>query len=115
MEDKLLTILNSLENDGDLIFEINLSETGYTPKVIKEALQSLGYKMVSGSWDCYDFLAYWLKNGLETLDEGTLTIIALFLVSTSLFTIGASFQAFESFIFYFNCYFNPLVMILQAV
>lgn len=61
------------------------------------------------------FLAYWLKNGLETLDGGTLTIIALFLVSTSLFTIGASFQAFESFIFYFNCYFNPLVMILQAV
>lgn len=61
------------------------------------------------------FLAYWLKNGLETLDEGTLTIIALFLVITSLFTIGASFQAFESFIFYFNCYFNPLVMILQAV
>lgn len=55
MEDKLLTILNSLENDGDLIFEINLSETGWTPKIVKEELKSLGYKMVSGSWDCYDF------------------------------------------------------------
>lgn len=63
MEDKLLTILNSLENDGDLIFEINLSETGYTPKVIKEALQSLGYKMVSGSWDCYDFSEEFEKEG----------------------------------------------------
>lgn len=63
MEDKLLTILNSLENDGDLIFEINLSETGWTPKIVKEELKSLGYKMVSGSWDYYDFSEEFEKEG----------------------------------------------------
>lgn len=80
MEDKLLTILNSLENDGDLIFEINLSETGYTPKVIKEALQSLGYKMVSGSWDCYDFSEEYEK-------EGASNVVLSFNAETFKFTI----------------------------
>lgn len=63
MEDKLLIILESLENKGDINSEIDLSETGYTPKVIKEVLQSLGYKMVSGSWDCYDFSEEYGKEG----------------------------------------------------
>lgn len=80
MEDKLLTILNSLENDGDLIFEINLFETGYTPKVIKEALQSLGYKMVSGSWDCYDFSEEYEK-------EGASNVVLSFNAETFKFTI----------------------------
>ena len=67
MEDKLLIILESLENKGDINSEIDLSETGYTPKVIKEVLQSLGYKMVSGSWDCYDFSEEYGKEGASNV------------------------------------------------
>ena len=61
------------------------------------------------------FLGWQVYDGVTALNEGQAISAMIFLVSTSLFTIGASFQAFESFIFYFNCYFNPLVMILQAV
>jgi hypothetical protein len=80
METKLLIILESLENKGDINSEIDLSETGYTPKVIKEALQSLGYKMVSGSWDCYDFSEEYEK-------EGASNVVLSFNAETFKFTI----------------------------
>ena len=40
------------------------------------------------------FLAYWLKNGLETLDEGTLTIIALFFSKHFSFYYWSFFSGF---------------------
>lgn len=61
------------------------------------------------------FLGWQVYEGVTALNEGQAISAMIFLIGISLFTIGAFCQAFESFIFYFNCYFNPLIMILQAV
>lgn len=61
------------------------------------------------------FLGWQVYDGITALNDGQAISAMIFLIGISLFTIGAFFQAFESFIFYFNCYFNPLIMILQAV
>lgn len=61
------------------------------------------------------FLGWQVYEGVKALNEVQVISAMIFLIGISLFTIGAFFQAFESFIFYFNCYFNPLIMILQAV
>ncbi len=60
------------------------------------------------------FLGWQVYDGVTALNEGQAISAMIFLIGISLFTIGAFFQAFESFIFYFNCYFNPLIMILKA-
>lgn len=61
------------------------------------------------------FLGWQVYEGVTALNEGQAISAMIFLIGISLFTIGAFCQAFESFIFYFNCYFNPLIMVLQAV
>ena len=61
------------------------------------------------------FLGGQVYDGITALNDGQAISAMIFLIGISLFTIGAFFQVFESFIFYFNCYFNPLIMILQAV
>lgn len=61
------------------------------------------------------FLGWQVYEGVTALNEGQTISALIFLIGISLFTIEAFCQAFESFIFYFNCYFNPLIMILQAV
>lgn len=60
------------------------------------------------------FLVWQVYEGVTALNEGQTISALIFLIGISLFTIEAFCQAFESFIFYFNCYFNPLIMILKA-